>query len=146
MPPIFDRLCLWHLRRRAERGHGRSRLRLADRYAAGHTLPRDHAAARHWYRLAAEQGVSEAQFRLGFALSAGLGGPPDLVGACAWFDIAIATARDSGLCMAARKGRAIAAVMMTPEQVHAARCQAEEWMIRRSGGRFAPASRPDARV
>jgi len=63
-------------------------LRLADYYRAGTDVPQDMAAARRWYKMAAERRVREAQYRLGVMLAEGQGGAPDLNAALFWLETA----------------------------------------------------------
>ena len=48
----------------AEGGMVEAQLALADAYMAGRGVPRDEAAARHWYAQAARQGNEAARMRL----------------------------------------------------------------------------------
>lgn len=63
-------------------------LKLADFFHHSDFVPRDFAAARHWYRQAAERRVSEAQFRLGLMLVAGEGGEADSGEGLFWLETA----------------------------------------------------------
>jgi TPR repeat protein len=53
---------------RAKQGDAAAQTLLAEIYARGLGRPRDGAAARRWYELAAAQGVAEAEFRYGLIL------------------------------------------------------------------------------
>ena len=54
-------------------------------YRYGQGLPQDYAKARHWYRLAADQGHDRAQNNLGVMYRLGLGGAQDYQEAFRWF-------------------------------------------------------------
>lgn len=66
-------------------GDGAEALRReGDRHFHGNGVPRDYAAALHWYTRAAEAGSSGAMVRLGYLYSQGLGAPRDDAQAIAW--------------------------------------------------------------
>ncbi|MBT4710161.1 MAG: sel1 repeat family protein [Alphaproteobacteria bacterium] len=75
-----------------------------------------------WYRLAAEQGMSEAQNNLGGLYGAGLGVPQDTIQAYAWFSVAA----DQGNAAAA-ENREIAAAGMSPDSLIEARALAADY-------------------
>jgi len=75
-----------------------------------------------WYRLAAEQGMSEAQNNLGGLFGAGLGVPRDTIQAYAWFSVSA----DQGNTVAA-ENRDIAAAEMSPEALAEARALAAQY-------------------
>ena len=54
----------------------------------GEGLPQDASAAARWYRMAAEQGNTDAQFFLGNAHLLGRGVPQDYANAFLWLDLA----------------------------------------------------------
>jgi len=53
------------LRARAQDGDAQARFSLAVAYAKGEGVPKDEAAAVHWFRKAAQQGLRDAQFNPG---------------------------------------------------------------------------------
>ena len=59
-------------------------------YADGEGVLKNDMKAVRWYRLAAEQGYSEAQLNLGIMYAAGEGVPEDSVIGYAWLNIAAA--------------------------------------------------------
>jgi len=61
-------------------------LRIADYYKDGTEMPQDLAAARHWYRQAAEHREHQAQYRLGVMLAQGEGGDVNLAQALSWLE------------------------------------------------------------
>ncbi len=65
------------LQRYAAEGDPAACFELGERLALGDGLPQDHAAARTWFRRAADGGVADAWFRLGKLQHDGLGGPED---------------------------------------------------------------------
>jgi hypothetical protein len=65
------------LKRHAAEGDPAAAFELGERLALGDGVPQDHAAARTWFRRAADAGVADAWFRLGKLHHDGLGGPED---------------------------------------------------------------------
>src|SRR5262245_4728583 len=66
-------------------GQVHAQVALGDIYRKGSLVPKDHAEAAKWYRLAAAQGDAHAQFNLGALIMAGLGAPQDDAEAIAWY-------------------------------------------------------------
>src|SRR5512145_2545011 len=52
-------------REAAEKGDAAAQALLGGMYVCGENVPRDYAEAAKWYRLAAEQGHSDARYNLG---------------------------------------------------------------------------------
>ena len=91
-------------------------------YDDGQGVPQNYAEAVKWYRLAAEQGDSDAQLNLGFMYSKGQGVPQNGVMGYVWASLAAAQGSE-----AARHNRDISVKQLTPEQLArgqeiAARC------------------------
>jgi len=84
----------------------------------------DPALGAIWYRLAAEQGFSEAQNNLGTLYGAGVGVPQDNAEAFAWFSIAADQGNDAAVA-----NRDLAASRMTPEALSAAQQLAQSYRI-----------------
>jgi len=84
----------------------------------------DPTLAAIWYRLAAEQGFSEAQNNLGTSYGAGIGVPQNNTEAYAWFSVAADQGND-----AAAANRDTAASRMTPEALSAAQQLAQSYRI-----------------
>ena len=59
-------------------------------YERGYGVSQDYKEAVNWYRLSAEQGLTDAQYNLGFMYNNGKGVPTDKVYAYMWFNIAAA--------------------------------------------------------
>ena len=57
-------------------------------YARGRGVPKDHAEALKWFRMAAEQGHAKAQFNLGVMYARGRGVPKDGAEAVKWYRMA----------------------------------------------------------
>ena len=57
-------------------------------YENGKGVPQDYKEALKWFRLAAEQGVTEAQFGLGLMYAHGRGVPQDVKEALKWYRLA----------------------------------------------------------
>jgi TPR repeat protein len=70
---------------RAEKGEAFAQFEIGSDYLAGKDVPRDHVAARYWFRKAADQGFLPAQMLLGMMFYVGLGGPPDHAEAAIWY-------------------------------------------------------------
>lgn len=77
-----------------------------------------------WYRLAAQQGHTDAQFKLGIIYEQGRGVPQDDMLAYMWFDIAIKQGRK-----ATEENRIPAAARLSPELQQEAENLAEEWLM-----------------
>ena len=84
----------------------------------------DPALGAIWYRLAAEQGVSEAQNNLGTLYGAGVGLPQDDAESYAWFSVAAGQGNDAAIA-----NRDLAASRMTPEALGAAQQLAQSYRI-----------------
>ena len=78
------------LKARAEQGDPEAQYRLGVYCLTGinREVPRDYEDAARWYRLAAEQGVSDAQYNLGQLHSLALDAPPDPHRAARWMRLA----------------------------------------------------------
>ena len=72
---IADQGTLDTLRSQAEQGDAKAQTDLGIALAKGVAVPRDDAAARHWFALAAAQGAAKAQYWMGALLERGRGGP-----------------------------------------------------------------------
>lgn len=72
----------------AQRGVSASQMSIGTYYQLGIGCAEDHAAARKWYGLAAEQGNVIAHLYLGALLQMGFGGPADIVKAVTHYRIA----------------------------------------------------------
>ena len=87
----------------------------------GRACPQDFAAARSWYRKAAEQGLVKAQLNLGVMYANGRGAPQDYVQAH------MVEPRSAEGDADATKNRDIVAAKMTPAQIAEAQKLAREW-------------------
>ena len=111
----------------AEQGDAAAQVFLGEAYLLGEGVPQDHAEAVHWFRLAAEQGqtdaqVSLAQVSLGFAYLLGRGVPQDYISAHMWLNLASASGGEI-----ARETRDSVAEVMTRAQIAEAQRLAREW-------------------
>ena len=112
----------------AEKGHAGPQVIFGTMYEDGEGVPQDYAEAVKWYRKAAEQGDAVAQFYLGVMYATGQGVAQDDVQAHLWYNLAAAQGNEN-----ARKGRDIAAKLMTPAQIAEAQRLAREWKPKKSG-------------
>ena len=72
----------------AEQGNADAQNSLGVMHDNGWGVPRDHAEAVRWYRLAADQGHANAQFNLGVMYESGAGVPRDDAEAVRWYRLA----------------------------------------------------------
>jgi hypothetical protein len=91
-------------------------------YREGEGVPQDHAEAAKWFRLAAEQGHSDAQCDLGEMYAEGHGVDQDYVQAHMWFNLAAARGETKG-----SRGRSTVAKQMTPPEIAEAQRLARTW-------------------
>jgi TPR repeat protein len=84
----MDRILVTSYLEDAEQGDSEAQTELAFMYYSGERVPKDDAAAVHWYRLAAEQGEPSAQHSLGYMYSEGQGVPEDDAEAVRWLRLA----------------------------------------------------------
>src|SRR5262249_13531904 len=77
-----------NLRRFADQGNAEAQLFLGLIYETGDGVPRNHAEAAKWYRLAADQGNAEAQLFLGLIYETGDGVPRNHAEAAKWYRLA----------------------------------------------------------
>ena len=98
-------------------------------YMFGEGVPQDTREAVHWFRLAAEQGVTTAQAALALRYSKGEGVPQDLVEAYKWATIASKGAgdRNAGVPPAHLEDQ------MTAEQIAEGKRLASEFVPHRNG-------------
>ena len=82
IPPAFK---LGDLLQMAESGNAEAQWALGVVYRRGEGVPRDHAEAVKWYRLAAEQGHARAQNNLGVRYHEGEGVPKNDAEAVKWY-------------------------------------------------------------
>ena len=82
IPPAFK---LGDLLQMAESGNAEAQWALGVVYRRGEGVPRDHAEAVKWYRLAAEQGHARAQNNLGVRYHKGEGVPKNDAEAVKWY-------------------------------------------------------------
>jgi len=73
------------LRAIAENGNRVAQVNLADCYAAGFGVSKDHAQATFWYGKSADKGHQRAQYELGSSYAIGVGVPWDLKQAVLWY-------------------------------------------------------------
>lgn len=73
------------LRDAATAGNSLAAFEVGSRFADGHGVPQDLAAAVVWYKRAAEAGLAPAQYRLGSLYEKGVGTPRDAKAAAAWY-------------------------------------------------------------
>ncbi len=106
----------------ARQGDNRAQYLVGLLHARGLYLPKDDAAARLWYGLAAEQGHSGAQNNLGLMLMNGEGGKVSLVQAYAWFARAALAGNDK-----ARQNRDDLARELGPQAMDQAQKLALDW-------------------
>ena len=93
------------------------------------SLPQDYKTAVKWYRLAAEQGDSDAQLNLGVMYALGQGVLKDYVYAHMWGNIASSNGNENG-----GKVRDIAVKNMTPADISAAQKLARECVRKKYKG------------
>ena len=98
-------------------------------YGSGRGVPQDDAEAARWYRLAADQGNTDAQSDLGVMYANGDGVPQDDVQTHMWLNLAASGApreprvlRDTAV-----RNRDLVAGRMTPDQLADAQRLAREW-------------------
>ena len=103
----------------AEKGHALSQYQIAKMHQMGWGLTKDQKEARKWSRLAAKQGNTDAQLMLGSLYHKAEGGEsPDVVKAYAWYEVAGGPEAQKELASLSKE--------MTPQQLSAARAQAEK--------------------
>jgi TPR repeat protein len=73
------------LRGLAEQGRADAQTDLGLAYAKGRGVPRDDAAALHWFQLAAAQGAARAEYLTGAMLERGRGAPRSYTAALEWY-------------------------------------------------------------
>ena len=97
----------------------------AAQYKTGfiYSINQDSAEAAKWFRLAAEQGYSEAQVKLSVAFGGGFGVPQDFVTAHMWANIGAANGHEDGSMI-----RDMVAAQMTPAAVEEAQRRARVCM------------------
>jgi len=95
---------------------------VAAYYSSGQGVSRDYGEAVKWFRMAAEQGHSEAQFALGLMYQRGQGVSRDRIQAHIWFNLAAMKGNADAV-----KQRDSLAVRMTSEQIAEAHRLAAEW-------------------
>jgi ABC-type transport system substrate-binding protein len=106
----------------AREGDSRAQYLIGLLYHRGLYLPKDDAAARLWYGLAAEQGHSGAQNNLGLMLMKGEGGNISLIQAYAWFARAALAGNEK-----ARQNRDDLAQALGPQAMDQAQKLALDW-------------------
>jgi uncharacterized protein len=91
-------------------------------------VPGDYVEAVRWFRLAADQGDSNAQYTLGVMYSIGAGVPQDYVQAHMWLDLAAAStdSKKEQRDLAVQDRDRIAS-KMTPAQIAEAQKLASAW-------------------
>ena len=87
----------------------------------------DYAEAVKWYRVAAEQGMSNAQFLLDVMYSDGRGVAQDKVQAYMWVNLAAVSRSQGDEGEKSAKAREEVAQQMTPDQIAKAQRLASEW-------------------
>jgi len=110
-------------RAKAEQGVAFEQYNLGLMYHNGQGVPQDYKEAVKWYRLAAEQGLARAQHNLALMYGKGQGVLQDNTKAHMWFNLGASQGDES-----AKKGRDIAAGMMTPTQIADAQKMARDWL------------------
>lgn len=85
MPALPDAVGPKALRDAAAGGNPLAAFEVASRFADGHDVPQDFAAAIAWYRRAAEAGLAPAQYRLGSLYEKGTGTARDAKTAAEWY-------------------------------------------------------------
>jgi FOG: TPR repeat, SEL1 subfamily len=81
----------------AESGSLPAEIELGARYMTGEGVPRDLAAAAHWYEKAAQRGEPNAQNQIGYFYQSGIGVPQDLTRAMHWYQLSAASGNASGM-------------------------------------------------
>jgi len=81
----------------AERGSLAAEIELGARYMTGDGVPRDLAAAAHWYEKAAQRGEPNAQNQIGYFYQSGIGVPKDVGRAMHWYQLSAASGDASAL-------------------------------------------------
>ena len=116
------------LHRAAEQGQANAQYNLGYLYAHGahgEGVPKDGAAAVRWFRLAAEQGLTEAHTALGIMYVQGEGIPRDLVNGYAWLIVAAAQGEKN-----AKMVKETVAGLLTESQIAEARRRSEVYRMR----------------
>ena len=111
---------------RRAKGYAVGQYSLGLMYNNGRGVPRDDAEAARWYRLAADQGLTEAQYNLGLLYVTGRGVSRNDVTAYMWFDLvalrSTGAIRDNGIHY-----RDLVAQRMTAIQIADTQRLALEW-------------------
>ena len=81
----------------AESGSLSAEIELGARYMTGEGVPRDLAAAAHWYEKAAQRGEPNAQNQIGYFYQSGIGVPQDLTRAMHWYQLSASSGDASAL-------------------------------------------------
>ncbi|TCR02159.1 SEL1-like repeat protein [Neorhizobium sp. JUb45] len=109
----------------ANAGNASAMHNLAVLYASGAAGTPDYAKAVSWFEKAADLGVSDSQFNLAILYARGNGVPQNLDASYKWF----AVAARGGDQDAAQKRDEVGSAMR-PEQLNAAKAQADGWQVK----------------
>jgi uncharacterized protein len=129
VPQNYTEAAKWY-RLAAEQGLADAQFIFANMYHEGRGVPQSYTESARWYRLAAEQGVVISQISLGLMYLLGQGVPQDYVRAHLWYNLAASMLPEAerDLRAMAVEGRALAAEVMTPDQIAEAQRLAHKWM------------------
>jgi len=72
---------------RASAGDAKSQMELADKFMAGHVVPKDESSALFWYEKAARQGDARAQYLAGWCYVKGVGTPVNVAAGKRWMEM-----------------------------------------------------------
>lgn len=109
----------------AEQGNAKAQYQMGLIYHNGDGIPQSYKEASKWFRRAAEKGNVDAQVALGRMFSHGQGITQDWVMAYVWLNLAVAQGDDEyGL---GQKGRRMAEINMTSEQLTRAQALSQEY-------------------
>lgn len=122
--PVDIAQCETWWRMAADQGHASAQFNLGNIYYYGTGVDKNVDEAVKWYRTAADHGHARAQFNLGLMYSLGDGVPRDVVQSYKWWSLAAAQGDEN-----AGSNMAVAAEVMTPDQIAKARRLADEWTI-----------------
>ena len=120
VPRDYAQALAW-FRKAAEQNSSHAQYNLGYMYAVGKGVTKDDAESAKWYAKAAEQNDKNSQRILGGMYAAGRGLPKDIVAAYAWTTASGIASTDAGA-----KSLQKIADQMTPEQLAAAKKQAQE--------------------
>jgi localization factor PodJL len=106
----------------ASKGNGKAMHNLAVLYAEGINGPADYRTAAHWFRKAADLGVTDSQYNLAILYARGVGVEQNYVESYKWFALAASQSDDE-----ASKKRDEIATRLDPQSLAAAQAAVQKW-------------------